>query len=113
MDPAGGQRSDQTGSSTIALLRQAGYRVRAARRGLIEGLEAIRRRLEPDADGPRLIVHPRCESLIESLTCYHFDPDKPWRDDPVKDGHDHHADALRYLTVSLDAPSGKVQVRGY
>lgn len=32
---------------------------------------------------------------------------------PVKDGHDHAADALRYLVVNLDRRGWEVQVKDY
>ena len=35
------------------------------------------------------------------MTEYHFDPDRPYSDDPVKDGPDHLCDALRYMLVNL------------
>ncbi len=65
---------------------------------------------EPSADTlvlpppPRLLIDARCATLIESLQRHHYDPDRPDRYDPVKDGTDHAADALRYLVVNLDQP---------
>lgn len=129
-DPAGNQRSEQTGRSTVALLREAGYRVRTRRRRLAEGLEMVRRLLEGGESrgglgsaegiggfscggGPGLVIHPRCRKLIEAMTSYHFDVERPYREEPVKDGHDHAADALRYLVTNLDGPGGAVEVRGY
>lgn len=113
VDPAGSQRNDQTGQSNIALLRRAGYSVRHRQLGLGFGLEAVRRLMRPAAgDRPRLRVDPCCAKLIESLTQYHFDPDRPWRNEPVKDGHDHAADALRYMVVNMTA-GGRVERRWY
>jgi len=114
VDPAGRQRSSETGASTIDLLRRAGYRIRAAQVGLEQGIEVVRRRLSP-ADGgePRLVIHPRCERLIEAMACYHFDPDQPRSAIPVKDGHDHAADALRYMLVNMARGGGRAESRGY
>ncbi len=115
VDPAGNQRSEQTGISSIAALRKAGLSVRWRRLPLHDGLELLRARLRPAAansrstDGqsgasPRLFIHQRCERLIESLTKYHFPEDRPQSLDPVKDGSDHAVDALRYLVACLDKP---------
>ena len=102
VDPAGRQRSEQTGLSNVALLRRAGLAVRDRRCSLHEGLAAVRARLRPAAGPPRLTVSPRCRTLIESLERYHYPDDDPVSEIPVKDGPDHAADALRYLIVSLD-----------
>ncbi|MAE61323.1 MAG: hypothetical protein CMJ49_08210 [Planctomycetaceae bacterium] len=128
VDPAGAQRNEQTGRSTLSVLRDAGHTVRATRRRLADGIELLRRMLEvrdstpggdaadtPDDAPPRppLLIHPRCERLIEAMTCYHFDADRPHRDEPIKDGHDHPVDALRYLVTNLYRGSGKVRRRVY
>lgn len=102
IDPAGHQRSDQTGLSNAALLRRAGIVVRSRRAGVAEGIARLRRRLAPT---PTLFVHPRCMRLIESLQRLHYPPDQPESLTPVKDGHDHAVDALRYLITNLDAPT--------
>jgi len=102
IDPAGHQRSGQTGRSDAAVLQTAGLSVRSRRMALLEGVRCVRTRLAPAAGLPRLLVHARCERLIESLERYHFPADRPESVEPVKDGHDHAADALRYLVVNLD-----------
>lgn len=108
VDPAGGQRQSQTGATDIALLRDAGMRVRTRASRIRDGVELVRRRLSPAAGEPTLVIHPRCRELIESLTAYHFDPQRPGEGVPVKDGPDHAADALRYLVVNLDRRGGRV-----
>lgn len=118
VDPAGHQRNDQTGLSTISLLRQHGYRVRSIRSAIAEGLELIRRRLETsglaaESGGPGLVIHPRCKRLIEAMICYHFHTERTQTDQPVKDGYDHPVDALRYMLVNLHAPTGRVEQRLY
>jgi hypothetical protein len=118
VDPAGHQRNDQTGLSTIALLRRHGYRVRSARSNIADGLELIRRRLEPIGSStgpatPSLIIHPRCTHLIEAMTCYHFHTERAQTEQPVKDGYDHPVDALRYMLVNLHGPTGRVAQRLY
>ncbi|MHB1158119.1 MAG: hypothetical protein ACYC26_14935 [Phycisphaerales bacterium] len=115
VDPAGNQRNDQTGLSNVAMLRREGWTVRSVSSRLAEGIEAIRRRLDPRKekhDSSGLIIHPRCERLIESLRTYHYDPRKLSAQEPVKDGPDHAVDALRYLVVNLEcAKRGRVEVR--
>lgn len=123
VDPAGHQRNDQTGRSAIAVLELAGWKVRATRHAVAAGVEVVRRRLEVrDATGrpaavgmgdPGLVIHPRCRGLIEAISQYHFAVDDPMNERPVKDGHDHAADALRYMLVNLEQPSGKVEARRY
>jgi len=104
VDPAGHQRSEQTGVSAVTALRKAGVRVHSRRLELHEGITLVRARLAPAVGAPTLMVHRRCASLIESLQRYHYPPDRPESLEPVKDGFDHAADALRYLVVNLDRP---------
>jgi hypothetical protein len=108
VDPAGHQRSEQTGISCIAAMRKAGLVVRARRMELHEGVTVVRARLRPamseHGSTPTLFVHRRCEKLIESLQRYHYPEDRLESLQPVKDGFDHAADALRYLLVNLDRP---------
>ncbi|MFO0832427.1 MAG: hypothetical protein U0637_11390 [Phycisphaerales bacterium] len=102
-DPAGDQVDAQTGRSNIDVLRAAGLTVRARRTHLLVGLERVRARLSPAEGPPRIAIHARCKHLIESLERYHYPEDKPDSERPKKgDGHDHAADALRYLITSLD-----------
>lgn len=105
VDPAGAQRSDQTGLSAVSVLRRAGLAVRWRRMGVQEGLSLVRARLRPaDGSAARLFVHRRCAELIGSLLRYRYPSDRPWSLEPVKDGSDHAVDALRYLVVNLDWP---------
>lgn len=109
VDPAGTQRNSQTGLTDVQCLRRAGYRVRHQRGLIRDGIEAVRRRL----DRQTLRVHPACKGLIEALSCYHFDVDRPHDQTPVKDGPDHLCDALRYLVMNLEVGSVKIEVRRY
>jgi len=109
-DPAGRQRSDQTGVSPAQQLRKAGLTVRDRPRSIHEGVLAIRARLQPATGHPTLIIHERCEQLIRSLETLHYPRDNPHALTPAKDGPDHAADALRYLIVSLDCVEG---AKGY
>ncbi|MCW5774939.1 MAG: hypothetical protein KIS87_00645 [Phycisphaeraceae bacterium] len=104
-DPAGRQMNDQTGVSAVQAMSRASLRVRTRAMGVQEGLALLRARLRPAAAGlaPRLFIHARCARLVESLERYHYNPDKPESLEPVKDGHDHAVDALRYMVQNLDA----------
>ncbi len=105
IDPAGNARSEQTGVSNAHCLRAAGLAVRTRAMPIHAGVNLVRARLAPaDASAPRLLVHRRCTGLIEALQRYHYDESRPESLDPVKDGPDHAADALRYLVVGLDRP---------
>jgi hypothetical protein len=112
-DPAGHQRNEHTGRSTISLWREAGFMVRTKAHAIEQGVAALRARLRR-ADGTiGLIIHPRCEKLIDAMLRYHYPPDRERDDQPVKDGPDHACDALRYLVFNLDGRSGDVVVREY
>ncbi len=104
VDPAGGAANDQTGLSNVALLRRAGLVVRARRGPRLDGLHLLRARFKPAAGPARLFVHARCPRLIESLKRYRYPEDRPEATEPMKDGHDHAVDALRYLVLNLDRP---------
>jgi hypothetical protein len=106
IDPAGKQRSDQTGINAAEVLARTGLAVRANRKPQYQGFEAVRARLKP-AGGltPRIFIHARCTHLIECLEKYHYPVDKPESTVPVKDDTDHAADALRYLVQNLDRPA--------
>lgn len=132
IDPAGLNQHEHLGTSSAALMRKGGLRVRAARGAVAAGLEAVSARLRAADGRVRLTIDARCVQLIESLTKYHY-PESAIRAaaktadegsaggggerrsgargalptnadviQPVKDGSDHAADALRYLVVNLD-----------
>ncbi|MEM1165094.1 MAG: terminase family protein [Planctomycetota bacterium] len=103
VDPAGHQHSEQTGTTNISLLRQRGLRVRARRAPIDLGLRAIRARLRPATGSPTLFISSACRTLIGAMRAYRY-PDNTHELTPVKDGHDHPADALRYLILNLDHP---------
>ncbi|MEM9083429.1 MAG: hypothetical protein AAGB34_07525 [Planctomycetota bacterium] len=104
VDPAGHQRSEQTGYSNITFLRQSGFVVQSRRAELEFGLRAVRRRLYSATKEVMLFVDPSCSELIRSLEGYAYAEGDARSVQPVKDGHDHAADALRYLVLNLDHP---------
>jgi hypothetical protein len=112
-DPAGHHRSEHTGRSTISLWKKAGWPVRTRRVLLEAGIEAVARRLKCADGSVGLRIHQRCAKLIEALTMYHYDPSQPESMTPEKDGHDHAADALRYMVVNLDRDLWEVERREY
>jgi hypothetical protein len=103
VDPAGRQRSGQTGVRDSDVLRRAGLRVHEKALKQQVGISLVRARLRPASGaGARLFVHARCGHLIECLERYHYPVDRPESMTPEKDGFDHGADALRYLVQNLD-----------
>lgn len=112
-DPAGRQRSDQTGLSTIHLWKQAGWPIRSFGSQIEPGVAAVRRRLRRADGAVCLRIHPRCRTLIRSLSMYHYPVQRPESLDPVKDGNDHACDALRYLVANLDRAGSNVEVTKY
>ncbi len=112
-DPAGNQRNEHTGTTTISMWRKAGYTMRYRKSEIESGINAVRRRFKRADGSAALFVHPRCRSLIESLSMYHYPTDKPQIELPAKDGPDHAADALRYLIVNLDRSPWDLKVRTY
>lgn len=104
-DPAGHQRSGQTGRSDIQVLRDAGLTVRARPSSIEHGVRLITSRLSPAQGSPTLLIHRRCTALIDALERYHYPEERPESREPVKDGPDHAADALRYMIVNLDQPA--------
>ena len=109
VDPAGKQRSSQTGLSEVDVLRAAGCTVRTPRAPVRLGIEAVLRRM----DHGLLRIHPRCTGLIKALQTYRYDPKRPNTENPLKEGADHACDALRYLILSFDRGSERVRKRGY
>ena len=101
-DPAGHQRSEHTGQSTIAMWNRAGWKVRTRPMTIDAGVQAVRGRLKRADGSIGLRIDPRCTSLITAMSCYHYPNDEPESQKPVKDGHDHACDALRYMVVNLD-----------
>lgn len=104
VDPAGNQRNEQTGTSNVQLMKRAGIKVRWRRAGINASLRLIRTRLAPAAGEPTISIHPRCTDLIHAMTHYHYPEHDPTSTTPVKDGHDHSVDALRYMLINLDNP---------
>jgi hypothetical protein len=103
-DPAGHQHNDQTGRSNIVELRKHGLVVRTRGSTIQEGLRCLRDRLRPATGSPTLLISSRCVRLIESLQRYRYPEGRPEAHEPVKDGHDHAVDALRYMILNLDRP---------
>lgn len=110
IDPAGNASEGQSGTSHAEVLRKSGHKVKFRQSKIEYGLGLLRARLAPATGTPTLFVHPRCRTLIECLTKYHYPSNDGGASatdacEPVKDGHDHAVDALRYLVLNLDRPS--------
>jgi hypothetical protein len=112
-DPAGKQKTGESGKSPMDLLKEAGIKTHSMNSRIDEGLEMIRRALRAGDGSSRLVISPQCVRLIEAMQCYRY-PQGVQGDRaevPVKDGvYDHPIDALRYFFVNYYKPSRKVAV---
>lgn len=101
-DSAGKQASDKSERTTIDLLRKKGIRIQSRKLPIRDGVDTIRRLIQPPRDLPtRLKVDVGCRTLIDGFTGGFV---RQEQDDmiPVKDGkYDHLMDALRYLVMVL------------
>lgn len=112
-DPAGLQRNEHTGLTTIGMWRAAGWTIRARRMRIEPGLRAVSRRLRDAGGRVGLRIHRRCTTLIQAMAQYRYPARRPDAETPLKDGHDHAADALRYMITNLDRPSWSEDSRLY
>lgn len=90
-----------------ATLAAAGIPTRAARKAVLQGINAVKARLRIAGDGrPRLMIWERCTETISELYDYAWPQSREGKHEsetPVKD-RDHALDALRYMATELDAP---------
>ena len=102
-DPAGIQKRTSAGGKTdINILQNAGYRVRHRSHHpfVRDRINSVNSRLK-SSDGTRhLFVHPKCKTLIESLTKMTYKPETSIPD--KTSGYDHSTDALGYMCFSGD-----------
>lgn len=92
----------------MTLLQRCGLRTFAARKDVLEGINAVGARLAPDANGkPHLVIHDSCPQLIAEVEGYIWEPG-PMRERPRKE-NDHGCDAMRYVVFSNDILTGRVQ----
>lgn len=109
-DPAGSAINEQTGTSSANRLRGSGYKVSARGSTIQDGLEMIRAGLRSGTGEASLFIHSRCKQLITAMRAYRYG-DKDRTEVPLKDGHDHLVDALRYYYINRDA--AEVEGRWY
>lgn len=94
----------------MVLLQRCGLRTFAARKDVLEGINAVGARLAPDANGkPHLVIHDSCPKLIGEIEGYIWERGDgiKLRERPRK-VNDHGCDALRYLVFSNDVLSGRI-----
>lgn len=112
-DPAGNSRNEQTGRTSVNLLRKAELHVKTKSTKIIDGIEAIRKLIKPAVGGSKLVIHPRCATLIEALREYRYD-EKSRSELPLKDGEfDHPIDALRYWVMNEEGGGEVGSKAGY
>lgn len=119
-DPAGRQRSDQTGHSDIQVMKAAGvpcrYRTDSWATTVANGIQMIRAYLKPAAGQTRLHVAGACKELIRAFESYKLRKvNNEYIDEPVKpQSCDHPMDALRYFFVNrLSPPRASSKQMGY
>ncbi|MCK6440698.1 MAG: terminase family protein [Planctomycetes bacterium] len=96
--------ADPSGAQWIAELQGKGFNIQAAPNDVLYGIDLVRRRLLPGADGgPGLVVLGRCVNLVREFTRYRYDEtrDGSGEQRPLKQD-DHALDALRYLLLALE-----------
>lgn len=102
-DPSGNSRrtSAPVGQTDFSLLRQAGFQVvsPAAAPPVVDRINTVNSLLLSSAGRRRLLVHPRCRSLIRALDGLTF---KEGTSQPDKaSGLDHITDAVGYLAMGV------------
>jgi len=92
-----------------ATLHAAGILTTPARKDIAAGIAAVKKRLIVQPDGrPRLVIHASCKETISEAFDYAWESGKEGhnaKEIPAKD-RDHAMDALRYMVMRLDHPSG-------
>lgn len=91
-------RADSARPETVSYMRRQGFRITAALKGqgsLEDGIEFLR--------SFDIIVHPRCEKVIEELTLYSYKRDPQTEEilPLLEDKNNHTIDALRYALEEL------------
>ena len=97
----------QNGGPSIAERMYTSHRIafrpadntRVGPRGAMSGWDAVRSRLEGDADGNAMLVFfSTCKDTIRTLPAQQHDPMRP--EDIMTEGEDHAADSVRYGCLS-------------
>jgi len=91
-------RADSARPETVSYMRRQGFRITPAIKGqgsLEDGVEFLR--------SFDIIVHPRCEKVIEELTLYQYKRDGQTNEilPLLEDKNNHTIDALRYALEEL------------
>ena len=89
---------DPSAKSFITELQQRGYYVKAANNDVLDGI----RKTGSMVDRKKIMVHKRCEGLINEMQSYAWNPQASARgsEEPIK-ALDHGPDALRYKVNDL------------
>jgi hypothetical protein len=117
-DPAGRNRSDQTGYSDIDVFKSHGipcrYTLNPWAREVRNGINEIRAMLRPGYGKPRVYIAGACKKTIEAFEAYSLRKvNGEYVDEPVKpQPFDHPMDAFRYYVVnrSRKTQSGSAQL---
>jgi phage terminase large subunit len=99
-------RADSARPETVSYMKRQGFKIQAALKGqgsLEDGVEFLR--------SFDIIVHPRCQKVIEELTLYAYKTDEHTGDilPALEDKNNHTIDALRYALEELRRSGYKPQ----
>ncbi|MCE5277186.1 MAG: hypothetical protein ABFD92_16785 [Planctomycetaceae bacterium] len=112
-DPAGRNRSDQTGKSNVDVFAQqyairCTYTLAPAMREVRNGIEMVRGLLAPASGPPRLMFVPSANNaaFVRAMQSYHNRKvNNIWLDEPADPQEfEHIPDALRYFVVNRQKP---------
>lgn len=93
-----------------AELESCGIRTEAAKKEVLSGIQAVKKRLATQGDGkPRLLFFKNARNLLSEIYDYRWEARREGanaREEPVK-LDDHAMDALRYMVMAVDNASAK------
>lgn len=99
--------ADPSGALERGTLAAEGVRTLPARNALAAGLDLVRSRLLPRADGrPGLLVSARCRTLCAEFEAYAWAETAQGAERVPRKQDDHTLDALRYLCAALQQRAG-------
>ena len=103
VDPAGGAKCHQTGTSAVEVMRTGGLCVLTPRSTVASGINLLRSLLSPAVahERSRIMIDRRCRALIDAMESFR---NNPRTGEPIKSGADHLCDALRYMIVAANNP---------
>jgi len=112
-DASGMRKTTNSGGvSDHIILQNAGFRLKtdSTNPAVADSIASVNAMFRNGNGERKLLIDPKCRSLINSVTKWTYKPDTRIPD--KNSGHDHMADALRYVTHKL-FPIGVKPLQGY